>query len=51
VAIPLHQGTHPVTTSTKGTKCMAVGDGHMRALSLIVAALCRYRFVWTGESQ
>jgi len=28
---------------------VAVDDGHTRALSLIVAALCCYRFVWAGE--
>jgi hypothetical protein len=31
VAIPAHQGTHPVTTSTKA-KCQAVGDGQNQSI-------------------
>jgi hypothetical protein len=31
VAIPVHQGTHPVTTSTKA-KCQAVGDGQNQSI-------------------
>ena len=41
MAIPVHQGTHPVTTSTKA-KCQDVGDDY-NVLSVIVAALCRSR--------